>query len=210
ISGGPALGVIGYECDGLTVTGSRLHDNNTGAGNPGNEAGGLKLGACNGVTISGNEVDHNSGPGIWADVSSSDWTIRGNRVHDNTYAGIMFEIGARATITANSVWENGWGDTRGWGWAAGILVSSSGNVSVTGNTVAWSPVGISFVSQDRGVSTAGDVGTANWIVGSAGHMPIGYFCDWSDPSSASTAGNSLATSAQLIAAGIPTAPEPGH
>ena len=210
ISGGPALGIIGYSCDGFRLTGSRLHDNDTGVGNPGNEAGGIKLGLCRGVTISGNEVDHNVGPGIWADVSCANWTISANRVHDNTYAGLMIEISQGATISGNAVWENGWGDGRGWGWAADILISSSGGVTVTGNTVAWSPVGISFVSQDRGVSTAGDAGTGNLIAVSAGRTTIGSYVDWSDPARPTISPDSPASAAQLAAAGIPTAPQAGH
>ena len=162
------------------------------------------------MTISGNEVDHNVGPGIWADVSCADWTISANRVHDNTYAGLMIEISQGATISGNAVWENGWGDSRGWGWAADILISSSGGVTVSGNTVAWSPVGISFVSQDRGVSTAGDAGTGNLIAVSAGRTTIGSYVDWSDPASPTISPDSTASAAQLAAAGIPTAPLAGH
>ena len=210
VSAGPALGILGYGCSGLRVTGTRIHGNNSGAGDPGNEAGGIKLGACSGVTISGDQVDHNGGPGIWADVGSSGWTISHNRVHHNTYAGIMYEISRSGAILDNAVWENGWGDHRSTIWGAGILVSSSGSTRVSGNIVAWSQEGISFISQNRGVSTSGDSATGNLVAVSGGRTAVGYFTDWGDPAAPTFSSNSRPSSSQLAAAGIPTAPASGH
>jgi len=49
------------------------------------------------------------------------------------------------------VWENGWGYTP-WGWGGGIVASTSRNVQITGNTVAWNADGIAVIEQDRGAA----------------------------------------------------------
>ena len=100
-----------------------------------------------------NEVDRNVGVGIWCDVYCASITISGNRVHDNTHQGILFEISTGASITGNAVWENGWAFTS-WGWGGGIVVSSSSGADVTGNTLAWNADGIAVISQNRAGSPA--------------------------------------------------------
>jgi parallel beta-helix repeat protein len=127
----------------------------------------------------------------------------------------MFEISDGATIKGNAVWENGWKDNRGWGWPAGILVSSAANATVSGNTVAWCAVGIALVSQSRGDFTkarAGNSATGNLVTVSAGRTPVANYVDWADPSPRPRVSpNTIpASAAQLTAAGIPTAPEAGH
>lgn len=209
ISKGPALGVIGYECDGLHITGGRVYDNNTGAGT-GNEEGGVKLGNAANVVITA-EVDHNVGPGIWADVNCSAWTIDHCRLHDNTGPGVKYEISQGGSITNNDVWECGWADGASAFWGAGLQVSSSGTTTLSGNTVAWCPQGIDFVSQNRSVSTGGDTATGNLFALSGTRKQVTFNEDWADPSAKPTMSpNGTATPAQLIAAGISPAPLPGH
>ena len=56
----------------------------------------------------------------------------------------------------NRLWENGW-RFPAWGWGGGIVVSSSRNVEVFDNVVAWNPDGISIISQQRERSAFNDV-----------------------------------------------------
>jgi hypothetical protein len=168
----------GYSCDAdnLTFLRGRIDHNNTARTvDPTWEAGG---GKCHGdnITFDGVESDHNGGPGIWFDQwypspypadrhFNAGATVRNCRVHDNQEAGIFYEVsdgGPTGTkIYDNVVWSNGT-DQRGWYWDAGILISSSRNVEVYGNTLAWNLDGISVLTQSRGDQPPG--GTTNVYV----------------------------------------------
>ncbi len=131
------------------VLDSRIYRNDTMGYDPEWEAGGLKATVQKGLLLAGNEVYSNVGPGLWCDIYCSDIVIRSNRVHDNTYAGIMFEVGTGAAIYQNVAYRNGAGKAT-WGWGAGILISSSGSADVHDNVVAWNASsGISVISQQR-------------------------------------------------------------
>lgn len=144
----------GFHLAGITdslIAGNAIHHNNpNNAYSSGWEAGAGKLasGAAR-VTFEDNDVYANVGWGLWADYVSGEIVFRGNRVHHNTRGGIHFEISSGALIEDNAVWENGWAHTT-WGWGAGITVSSSRNVEVRDNVVAWNGDGIAIVSQNRG------------------------------------------------------------
>ncbi len=160
---------------------SRVHDNNTAGFDPTWEAGGLKATRQTGLQLLDNTVDDNAGPGLWCDIACRDIVVTGNRVHHNTYAGIMFEISTGATIRSNLVWENGWGEAT-WGWGAGILISSSGGADVSGNTVAWNYAGISVISQNRGsyqVPVTNDNVHDNVIMAEYDHWSAFWAEDWS-------------------------------
>jgi len=146
---------------GNVVRNNRIYANNTAGFDPGWEAGGLKATRQTGLLMEGNEVYDNAGPGLWCDINCRNITVRGNRVHDNSHSGIFFEISDGATITGNAVWRNGFGFTP-WGWGAGILVSSSSNANVYGNTVAWNADGIAVISQNRGDPAWNSV-TGNYV-----------------------------------------------
>ncbi len=142
-------GLHATEANDLAVTGNRISGNNPAAAfDPEWEAGGAKVTQSARVRFEDNEVVGNHGPGIWCDIECRDATIRANRVHGNARAGIQVEISDGATVEDNVVWENGWGRTD-WGWGAGILVSTSRNVAVIDNVLAWNADGIVVVSQDR-------------------------------------------------------------
>jgi parallel beta-helix repeat protein len=134
---------------GNRVAGSHIYHNNTAGFDPEWEAGGLKATQQTGLVLEDNEVDDNVGPGLWCDIYCSDVVVRNNRVHDNTYAGIMFEVSTGARIYGNDVWSNGSGKAV-WGWGAGILISSAGGAEVYDNVLAWNArSGVSVISQDR-------------------------------------------------------------
>ena len=132
------------------VRGSRIYNNNTADHySPEVEAGGLKATVQTNLVLDGNEVYGNHGPGLWCDIYCHGTTYSNNRVHDNTYAGIMEEVSYNGRITGNSAWNNGFGKNV-WGWGCGILVSSSTGTVVDHNTVAWNArSGISIISQNR-------------------------------------------------------------
>lgn len=145
-------GQLGVALPGVAdtlVRGNRIHGNNTEGFDYEWEAGGLKATRAVGLTLEGNEVFGNDGPGLWCDIDCRDIVVSRNQVHNNAWAGIFFEISDGATIWGNAAWENGWGKPE-WGWGAGILISASRNADVHGNVVAWNADGIAVVEQHRG------------------------------------------------------------
>lgn len=145
---GVQVGGDGVNGLGNTIQGNRIYHNNTAGFDVDWEAGGLKATQQTDLTVADNMVYDNSGPGLWCDIYCRDATFRDNTVYDNSRAGIQIEVSTGGQVTGNHVWSNGWADTD-WCWSAGILLSSSGSVSVTDNVVAWNAAGISVVSQDR-------------------------------------------------------------
>lgn len=140
------------------VQGNRIHDNNTEAFSSGWEAGGMKAAtSTTRLTIDRNEVDHNSGPGLWCDGLCRDIIYSNNRVHDNAEEGIKHEISHGAKIFGNAVWQNGT-QFNDWGFGAGILVQNSDGCEIYGNTLAWNANGIAVIEQDRT-----DSGTTHYV-----------------------------------------------
>ena len=109
---GVHLGGDGEHGHGNQIVGDRIHDNNTAGFDPEWEAGGLKATRQAGLIVRDNEIYANHGPGIWCDIYCTDVTIADNHIHDNTHAGIFFEVSTGAHINGNAVWGNGWGRTR--------------------------------------------------------------------------------------------------
>ncbi|MFI5042104.1 MAG: right-handed parallel beta-helix repeat-containing protein, partial [Acidimicrobiales bacterium] len=142
-------GVSGHGV-GNAVRQSKIFNNNLADQySPEDEAGGLKATVQTNLVLDGNDVYNNHGPGMWCDIYCHGTTYSNNRVHDNTYAGIMEEVSYNGRITGNAAWNNGFGKNA-WGWGAGILVSSSTGTVVDHNTVAWNArSGISILSQNR-------------------------------------------------------------
>jgi hypothetical protein len=189
ISRGGQLGVHGADDTNDVVRGNKIHDNNIAGFNSDWEAGGLKFAVARNLTLDGNEVYRNDGPGLWCDIGCFNATFSNNRVHHNQQAGIMFEISNGARIHANSTWENGWGKSV-WGWGAGILISSSANAEVYNNTVAWNSSGVSVISQNRGVEVKGNYVHNNSIVmDKIDATALGWYQDWPGGMYAPNSGN---------------------
>jgi parallel beta-helix repeat protein len=204
---GRAIAIVGWNVTDSTISGNRLTGNNTTGADPGNEAGGIKLGQSSDVTISDNEVGDNDGVGIWCDVGCAGVTISGNRVHDNTHQGILYEISSGGSITGNAAWENGWHHTA-WGWGGGIVVSSSGTTDVADNTVAWNADGITVLSQDRSGAPAMTGNRVDDNVIAIAPQPgddgdayaLGWLDDWSSSLFAPGSGNGGAGNAVTLVA----------
>lgn len=158
-------GIASYESH-LLVQGNKIHHNNTEDFDPGWEAGGMKSAFVRSLKVDNNEVYNNNGPGLWCDIHCKQVTYSNNRIHNNERMGILYEISEDATISGNVVWENGFGKPE-WGWGAGILSSSSKEVEIYDNVLAWNADGISIVSADRTSQNAGtvnDVSVRNNII----------------------------------------------
>lgn len=112
------------------------------------ERGGTKFAKTTNIQLVGNYVHHNVGPGLWADLSAKDMLFADNTVIGNTKAGIYYEISYDAVIRDNYLEGNGFGFDP-WLWGGGIVISSSPNVEIYGNTVINNGDGIGAVEQDR-------------------------------------------------------------
>lgn len=144
---------------GITISGNRIHDNNTSNFRRDWEAGGVKTIGMSSVLAENNTVWNNNGRGLWCDLDCRNVTYRGNRLYNNAYSGIFFEISHGAKIYDNVLYENGWGKPAPavGGWEAAIEIYSSRNAEVYNNTVAWNRSGISTVRVDRRNALYNDV-----------------------------------------------------
>ncbi|HEX6522227.1 MAG TPA: right-handed parallel beta-helix repeat-containing protein [Streptosporangiaceae bacterium] len=96
--------------------------------------GGFKLWQSNGVTIAGNYIHNNWGPGGWADTNNANTTWTGNTITENDGPGITEEISYNFAITNNYIAANdvieGLGN-RGFPQPA-IYISESGSDTTFG------------------------------------------------------------------------------
>jgi Right handed beta helix region len=147
------LGVGGSGAIGALVEGNEIDHNNT-AGYDGQwEAGGGKwVGANRDLTVRGNYVHNNVGPGLWTDSDNVDTTYEHNLVRDNTGVGILHETSYAAVIRGNDVRHNAEAAAGQSIWhGADILLNCAQHVQVQGNLVASSSNGIGLVAaEDRG------------------------------------------------------------
>lgn len=115
-------------------------------------AGGMKFLQSDGLQFKNNYVHDNNGPGIWFDAYNDHCVVDGNRVENNAYAGIFYEISYNGTISNNIVTNNGGSGSIA---RAGILVSASSYVEVFGNTLSGNSNGIVGLQANRGVAPSG-------------------------------------------------------
>jgi parallel beta-helix repeat protein len=148
ISHGGDMGIHGTLVTNGLIENNRIFNNNMDAFNPAWGAGGVKITGVQQFVIDHNQVYSNFAPGLWCDISCSGVTIASNRVHDNTWQGIIYEISRQGSIHDNAVWQNGV-DAPTFGFGAGILVSSSAGTEVFNNTLAWNKAGISIIDLNR-------------------------------------------------------------
>lgn len=124
------------------------------------EAGGTKFVMTRNLVVRKNYVHNNWGPGLWTDIDNINTLYEDNRVVGNADNGIFHEISYSAVIRNNHVEGNGF-DRPSWLWGAGILVSSSGDVEIHGNTVVRNANGIGAVQQNRGSGAYGSYQVKN-------------------------------------------------
>ena len=110
-----------------------------------------------GLVMSGNNVHHNFGNGLWVDINNVDFRIEGNRADANALSGIFVEISCGGVVSDNDVIGNGFGTTRPAGMEnAGILVSNSPGVEVTDNRLVDNAKGIGAINWAHGNRDAVD------------------------------------------------------
>lgn len=112
------------------------------------ERGATKFAETTNVQLINNYVHHNYGPGLWADLNCKDMLFADNTIVGNSKAGIYYEISYDAVIRDNYLEGNGLAFDP-WLWGGGIVISSSPNVEIYGNTVVNNGDGIGAVEQDR-------------------------------------------------------------
>ena len=144
----------GLFCGGsnITIEGNTIAYNNTDHHNPNFEAAGMKCIRTVNLTVRNNNVHHNHGPGLWTDTDNIHTLYERNTVRDNFGPGIFHETSFDAVIRNNLVERNGFGFTP-WLDGAGILLNTSQNVEIVGNTVRNNNDGIGLTYTDRGTST---------------------------------------------------------
>ena len=144
------VGIGGGGSDTL-VEHNQLDHNNTMGFDQFWSAGGGKWVWSTRLTLRGNYVHDNAGPGLWTDIDNRFTVIEGNRVVNNAGPGIFHEISYDAKIRANTVIRNAFDQIYDdWYVGAGICVAESSNVEVYDNTVAGNANGITLVMQERG------------------------------------------------------------
>ena len=154
------IGIVGIGDSVLVENNEIAYNNYQSANDPGFEAGGTKFVLTHALVVRGNFVHHNTGPGLWTDVDNINTLVENNRVEDNAREGIVHEISNAAVIRNNTVARNGFGNV-GWLFGAGIMISSSRDVEVYGNTVVNNFNGITAVQQNRGSGPYGARTTQN-------------------------------------------------
>lgn len=119
---------------GQLVQNNEIARNGRAGYDPGWEAGGTKWALSTDLVVRGNWSHHNSGNGLWTDISNSRSLYEGNLVEDNGYSGIFHEISYSATIRENVARRNGTRDTY-FNSRVGINVTNSRGVTVQDNLV---------------------------------------------------------------------------
>jgi parallel beta-helix repeat protein len=171
------LGIMGSFNTGSVIEGNLIRRNNYAGFDPAWEAGGAKWVKSRRLLIRGNTVDANRGPGLWCDTDCSAITYDRNTVVGNSGPGIFHEVSYEATISNNVVRRNGFG-AGGWLDGAGILLSNSAGVDVTGNVVSLNRDGIGITQTDRGSGARGtyrsqdDVISGNTVTMVGGHTGL--------------------------------------
>jgi len=149
------MGFSGYGGP-IAITGNEIAHNNKDSFEWQDEAGGGKCYKCPNVTISGNYVHDNVGPGIWCDTDCIHATIASNLVERNTGPGIYYEISYDGVIRDNVLTNNATDlQANPLHVGGGIAVDTSSNVDVFGNTLADNANGIIAISTHRGVGYYG-------------------------------------------------------
>jgi hypothetical protein len=151
------LGLGGSGAVGALVEGNRIDHNNTAGYDPAWEAGGSKWAAgTQRLTVRGNHVYDNNGPGLWTDGDNVHTTYERNLVEGNLGPGIIHEISYDAVIRDNIVRNNAKAVAgRSIWWGSEIHVNASQRVEVYQNTVTSTVNGIGLVDSDRGSGRLG-------------------------------------------------------
>jgi hypothetical protein len=136
---------------GLLVQGNEIDHNNTAGYLWGWEAGGAKFCRTTNLVVQSNNVHDNVGSGLHTDINNSNTLYANNTTANNKVAGILHEISYSAVIRNNTSTNDGFTPQgTGLGYGAAIMVNSSPNVEIYGNTVTNGMNGITAWQVSRG------------------------------------------------------------
>ncbi len=141
---------------------------NCGTVNGDGNEGGFKLWRTNGVTIKGNYIHNNWGPGGWADTDNANTAWTGNTITDNENAAIVEEVSYNFSITNNYMAGNDWTDglgNPGFPQPA-IYISESGSDTAFGGVPACPEASCS----DQGSYPNRSVISGNTLVDNGGNI----------------------------------------
>lgn len=145
-------GQIGATADGADILfeGNEIWANNRAGFDPSWDAGGIKITVSQNVTFRNNDVHHNDGPGLWCDESCVNVVFEGNRVSQNSSAGIFFELSSQAIIRNNLLSQNNQAGSS-WYWGAEIQIAASEGATVYDNVLEVRDAGraIMLIDQNR-------------------------------------------------------------
>jgi hypothetical protein len=116
-------------------------------------AGGSKFWTSTNITLRGNYVHDNTGHGLWSDGDSIYITYDSNIIENNTGCGILHEVSYDATVSNNLIRFNNTANVGLTLWyGSQIQVYDSPNVDIYGNFVETLPDthGIGLRDDDRG------------------------------------------------------------
>jgi parallel beta-helix repeat protein len=158
------IGIVGGGSSATLIQNNEIAYNNTGGFWPHWEAGGIKLagGTFSGIQVRNNRIHHNKGIGLWLDGFGDQLVFDGNRIEDNEWDGIQWELSQGGQITNNIILRNGFSNpNRSEG--AGIMVANSGGTGlvVSGNTLSGNKNGIILQEASRGSGPFGPLITQN-------------------------------------------------
>jgi len=143
----------------LLVENNEIAYNNTAGFSPARwEAGATKFAATDGLIVRGNFIHHNHGSGLWSDVNAINTLYENNRVEDNDWRGLLYEISYKGIIRNNSFRRNGFVLPLTYAFSvdgAAIVISNSRDVEIYGNTIENNKNGIGFIQTNRGTGPYG-------------------------------------------------------
>jgi len=192
---------------GTVFSGNEVAWNNTSHQDWNDEAGGGKFYKSTNLTVSNNYSHDNDGPGLWCDTNCYHVLFEGNRLVNNKAAGIDYEISYDAVIRNNVLSGNGsYHSSSVYYGAAGILIETSQNVQVYGNTSTRDGNGIVLLEESRGSGNRGTYEIKNDSVhdnkiSSPVKQAAGLWNELSDNSYWSSKGNSFTHNAYRASAG---------
>jgi parallel beta-helix repeat protein len=160
------MGIAGSG-DNMLVSGNELSYNNVAGFSTGWEAGATKFSRTDGLIVRGNFSHHNHGAGLWTDIENINSLYENNRVEDNDWRGIHHEISYKVIIRNNIIRRNGFRNPNPKAFpidGAGIVINSSPNVEIYGNTIEGNKNGIGAIETGRGSGKYGALRLSNMYV----------------------------------------------
>lgn len=137
------LGIHASSAYGLRLNRVKANGNNVERFNQAPVSGGIKIHRSRNVSIRSSQFSHNTGTGIWFDVSNYDMRVLDTTISHNTGHGLFLEISDTAVVADNLVMHNG---------GNGILVDNTGHVKIWNNTVHGTGRPVNIVQDPRKAS----------------------------------------------------------